>query len=219
MISPSLTVLICVHSKNNFYDELLFRSLKSLDNQTFKDFDTVIVLDDCWDKTKEKILNSNLDLKINFINKKNKSGLADAKNIGLLNISTDLVAFLDGDDLYVNDKLEKQISFFIENEVDFLGTQSWNINSLDENQVFESCFKLGENETHEQIKSTLEFENCLTHGSMMIKMNCLKELGFYRNVKGSEDWDLWERALELGYKFYQIQERLYIYRLHTSTIR
>jgi glycosyltransferase involved in cell wall biosynthesis len=208
-----------VHSINDFYDELLFKALKSLENQTFKDFDTVIVLDDCWDKTKEKILNFNLNLKINFIDKKNKSGLADAKNIGLSNINTDLVAFLDGDDLYEKDKLEKQISFFIENEVDFLGTQTWNINSLDEDNIFESCFKIGENETDEQIKSKLNFENCLTHGSMMIKMSSLKELGFYNNVTGMEDWDLWKRAVNYGFKFYQIQERLYILRLGTSVPR
>ena len=219
MKNLSLTVLICVHSINDFYDELLFKALKSLENQTFKDFDTVIVLDDCWDKTKEKILNFNLNLKINFIDKKNKSGLADAKNIGLSNINTDLVAFLDGDDLYEKDKLEKQISFFIENEVDFLGTQTWNINSLDEDNIFESCFKIGENETDEQIKSKLNFENCLTHGSMMIKMSSLKELGFYNNVTGMEDWDLWKRAVNYGFKFYQIQERLYILRLGTSVPR
>ena len=54
---------------------------------------------------------------------------------------------------------------------------------------------------------------------MMIKMKCLKELNFYRDVRGMEDWDLWKRACDNNYKFYQLQERLYIYRLNTSTIR
>ena len=219
MKNLSLTVLICVHSNTKLHDELLISALKSLESQTIKNFETLIVLDECWSQTKETILNSKLNLQINFLSKKFKNGLSEAKNLGLSNINTDLVAFLDGDDLYLENKLEKQVDFFMNNEVDFLGTQSWNINGLNENNIFESCFKIGENETHEQIKTKLEFENCLTHGSMMIKMNSLKELGFYKNVTGMEDWDLWKRAVNYGFKFYQIQERLYTYRLNTSVAR
>jgi len=215
----SLTVLICVHSQNFLYDDLLIKSLKSLEQQTYKDFKTLVVLDECWENTKQNIINSNLNLDIEFIIKKNKSGLSEAKNLGLSFISTELVAFLDGDDLYHPNKIEKQINYFKNNDVDFLGTQSWNINGLNENDMFESCFKLGENETHEQLKNKLQIENCLTHGSMMIKMDCLKKLGNYKNIKGMEDWDLWKRAISDGYKFYQIQERLYIYRLNTSITR
>lgn len=215
----SLTVLICVHSQNSFYDNLLIKSLRSLEQQTYKNFKTLIILDECWENTKKIIDESNFDLNIKFIDKKNKSGLSDAKNLGLSFIDTELVAFLDGDDLYQTDKLEKQINFFKNNDVDFLGTQSWNINGLNETDVFESCFKLGENETHEQLESKLQIENCLTHGSMMIKMDCLKKLGNYKNIKGMEDWDLWKRAISNGYKFYQIQERLYVYRLNTSIAR
>ena len=219
MKNLSLTVLICVHSKTNLHDELLIKALKSLESQTMKNFETLVVLDECWSQTKEIVLNSNLNLKINFLDKEFKNGLSEAKNLGLSNINTDLVAFLDGDDLYLENKLEKQIDFFMNNEVDFLGTQSWNINGLNENNIFESCFKIGENETHEQIKTKLDFENCLTHGSMMIKMSSLKELGFYKNVTGMEDWDLWKRAVNYGFKFYQIQERLYTHRLGTSVPR
>jgi teichuronic acid biosynthesis glycosyltransferase TuaG len=215
----TLSVLICVHSKTNLHDELLIKALKSLESQTMKNFETLVVLDECWSQTKETVLNSNLNLKINFLDKEFKNGLSEAKNLGLSNINTDLVAFLDGDDLYLKNKLEKQVDFFMNNKVDFLGTQSWNINGLNENNIFESCFKIGENETHEQIKNKIFFENCLTHGSMMIKMESLKQLNFYRNITGVEDWDLWKRAVEYGYKFYQIQERLYVYRLNTSVTR
>lgn len=50
----SLTVLICVHSINDFYDNLLIESLKSLESQTYQNFQTLIVLDECWDKTEKK---------------------------------------------------------------------------------------------------------------------------------------------------------------------
>jgi len=214
-----VTVLICVHSTNYNYDFLLMKSLKSLENQTYKNFKTLLVLDECWDNTKKIITHTNFDLDIEIQEKNKKSGLGDAKNFGLSFVKTNLVTFLDADDLYCKDKLEKQLEFFNNNDVDFLGTQSWNIMKNDEQELIESCFSLGTNETHEEISKNIHQENFLTHGSMMIKKRCLDELGGYRDVRGAEDWDLWKRAFEMGFKFYQLQDRLYIYRIGTSTIR
>ena len=115
--------------------------------------------------------------------------------------------------------MEKQLEFINDNDVDFLGTQSWNIMKNDEQELIESCFSLGTNETHDEISKNIYQENFLTHGSMMIKKTCLDMLGGYRDIKGTEDWDLWKRAIEKGFKFHQLQERLYIYRIGTSTTR
>ena len=214
-----LTVLICVYSVNDYYDSLLIKSLKSLENQTYKNFKTLIILDECWDKTKKIVTHTNFDLDIEIQTKDKKSGLGDAKNFGLSFVKTNLVTFLDADDLYCKDKLEKQLEFLNNNDVDFLGTQSWNILKNEEQELIESCFSLGTNETHEEISKNIYQENFLTHGSMMIKKTCLDKLGGYRDIKGTEDWDLWKRAIEKGFKFHQLQERLYIYRIGTSTIR
>jgi len=200
-----VTVLICVHSTDYRYDFLLMKSLKSLENQTYKNFKTLIVLDECWGNTKKIITHTNFDL--------------DIEIFGLSFVETDLVAFLDADDLYCQDKLEKQLEFINDNDVDFLGTQSWNIMKNDEQELIESCFSLGTNETHDEISKNIYQENFLTHGSMMIKKTCLDMLGGYRDIKGTEDWDLWKRAIEKGFKFHQLQERLYIYRIGTSTTR
>jgi glycosyltransferase involved in cell wall biosynthesis len=118
----TLTVLVCVHSTNDFYDNLLIESLKSLEKQTYKDFKTLIVLDQCWNKTENRIKNE-ITIQYNIISKNIKDGLSSAKNYGLSNIDTDLVCFLDADDLYVENKLEKQIDYFINNNVDFLGRE------------------------------------------------------------------------------------------------
>jgi glycosyltransferase involved in cell wall biosynthesis len=216
----TLTILICVHSTNDYYDSLLIKSLKSLENQTYKNFKTLIVLDECWNTTKKIIIESNFNLDIEIQKKLNKNGLGNAKNFGLSFVKTDLVAFLDGDDLYCQDKLEKQINLLKNNtNIDFLATQSWNIINNDEQKLIDSCFSLGNNETHDEISKNIYHENMLTHGSMMIKKRCLDELGGYKDIRGIEDWDLWKRAIEMGFKFYQIPERLYIYRIGTSTPR
>jgi len=213
----TITVLVCVHSTNDFYDNLLIESLKSLERQTYKDFKTLIVLDQCWDKTENRI-KSEITIQHNIISKRIKDGLSSAKNYGLSNIDTDLVCFLDADDLYVEEKLEKQINYFNNNDVDFLGTHALNRN-LGSNNFFDSCFAIDQYLEHEDIKSVIFKENVLTHGSMMIKKTALDHLNGYNNIKGSEDWDLWKRALYSGFTFKQLPERLYVYTLNTSIAR
>lgn len=212
-----LTVLVCVHSNNELHDNLLIESLKSLEKQTFKDFDTVIILDECWKNTEKKIL-SEITLSYKIFHKEKKQGLSYAKNYGLSKINTDLICFLDADDLYIENKLEKQLEYLKKNDVDFLGTHALN-RELNNEVFFNSCFNSDEYLNHDEIEKILSIENVLTHGSMMIKTECLKNLGGYNDVRGMEDWDLWKRAIKSGYKFGQINDRLYVYTLHTSVAR
>lgn len=214
-----LTILICVHSKSDLHDSLLIRAIDSLEKQTYKDFDVLIVLDECWENTKKLVEDKKYKLNIDYLIKEKKEGLSFAKNLGLQKIKTKWVGFLDADDLYTLEKLEKQMSFINENEVDFLGTLAWNIQGLNESNITNSCFNEGDFVTHEDIEKTIFNQNVMTHGSMIVRKECFDFLGGYQNKKGWEDWDLWQRAISHGYKFYQLQDRLYIYRLGTSTIR
>jgi glycosyltransferase involved in cell wall biosynthesis len=198
---------------------LLNKSILSLVNQTYKNFKTIIVLDECWNKTKEMIDTSNYDLDLTILTRDKKEGLSYAKNFGLQYVDTEWVGFLDADDLYLPTKLEQQINYIQNNEVDFLGTHCWNINSTGDDNLFPSCFDNNLNITHSDISSKIYTENILTHGSMLIKTNTINNLGGYHDVRGMEDWDLWKRAIDNGYKFHQLSERLYTYRLNTSVTR
>lgn len=214
-----LTILICIHSKNDLHDSLLIKAIDSLESQTYKDFDVLIVFDECWEKTKKIVEDKKYKLNINFIIKEKKEGLAFAKNFGLEKIETKWVGFLDADDLYESEKLEKQMSFINENDVDFLGTLAWNVYGTNESHKYHSCFREGEYVTHEDIEKIIYSQNVLTHGSMIVRKECIDFLGGYQHKTGWEDWDLWQRAISNKYKFYQLQDRLYIYRLGTSVDR
>ena len=215
-----LTVLVCVHITNEFHDLLLNKALQSLVNQTYKDFKTLIVLDQCWDKTKELISSFDYDLDLEILIKDKKEGLSYAKNFGLQHINTEWVGFLDGDDLYLPSKIESQVNYINNNDVDFLGTHRFHIGPHDDNNTRNGDFNdVNKYITHSEIEFALPYENILTHGSMMIRKKCLDELGGYNDVRGMEDWDLWKRAMNKGYRFYQIPERLYTYRENTSVAR
>jgi glycosyltransferase involved in cell wall biosynthesis len=216
----TLTILICVHSTNEFHDMLLNKSILSLVNQTYKNFKTLIVLDECWSKTKEMIDSSNYDLDLTILIKNKKEGLSYAKNFGIQHINTEWVGFLDADDLYLPKKLEKQVNYIKNNNVDFLGTKSWYIDNLNEHELFPSWYLTNEEtpfcESHENIKNKIFMSNVLTHGSMLVKKDCLNKLGGYQDIRGMEDWDLWKRGMLNNFIFHQLQDKLYIYRKGTS---
>jgi glycosyltransferase involved in cell wall biosynthesis len=216
----TLTILICVHSTNDFNDELLNKSIQSLVNQTYKNFKTVIVLDQCWDKTKEMISSSNYDLDLTILTKEVKQGLSYAKNFGLSHIDTEWVGFLDADDLYLPNKLEEQVKYIENNNVDFLGTKSWYINGNNEDVLYTNWY-LNNTETpiyesHDEIKSEIFNSNVLTHGSMLVRKECINKLNGYQDVRGMEDWDLWKRGISSNFIFHQLKNKLYIYRRGTS---
>tara|TARA_R110001632_G_scaffold101323_2_gene208911 strand:+ start:1232 stop:1882 length:651 start_codon:yes stop_codon:yes gene_type:complete len=215
-----ITVLICVHSMNELHDKFLSDALFSLRSQTYKDFKTIIVLDECWDKTKKVVEEIKFDKDtLLVIERDKKEGLAYAKNYGLSFVDTEYVAFLDADDLYEPTKLEKQAEFIKDNDVDFLGTQHSDITTTDRITKYTSPFYHTTYTTHDDIVNALPTQNILTHGSMLIKTKALKELGYYNHVKGVEDWDLWKRAAKAGYKFHQLPERLYIWCEGSSVAR
>lgn len=218
--SDTIDVLICVHSQDHEHDMLLQRALESLARQSYDNFKTIVVLDECHEDTKGIAQHYTDVLNIRIIERPNKQGLAAAKNYGLKFCESDWVAYLDADDQWMDCKLEIQRQFLLNHpDVDFCGTEAWDF----ENGVMRpNCFAVGQYETHEDIVKRLPQENILCHGSMMIRTRAIDSLGGYsanKSLLGREDYDLWQRAAANGFKFVKIPERLYIYSLNTSVPR
>lgn len=219
----TITVLMCVHSRTDMNDNFLKDALLSVYNQTHKDYKVILLLDECWDKTKfivENMISEYFsDHDFMLIEKDKKEGLAKAKNYALPFVDTEYVAFLDADDLYEPTKLEKQVKFLENNDVDFLATHSWNTRSTDRSIKCPSCFDENTYITHEEIKNVIHQENVIAHGSLVVRTEAFKELGYYKHRLGIEDWDLWIRAIEGGYIFHQLPERLYVWCEGSSVAR
>jgi len=153
--------------------------------------------------------------------KKEKRGLANAKNFALQCVDTKYVCYQDVDDLSLPQRLDMQLSYLNQHRaIDALFTQAWDIDSC--GRLLINCFKDGEYITHSQIREGLKYQNVLMHGSAMIKMEALKSVGFYNEsekYKGMEDWMLWCKMIRSGKIFEKINERLCAYSLGTSVER
>lgn len=209
-----VTILVCVHSKTKLHDELLKECLTSLKNQTFKNYKLLIVLDECWDFTKKIVTLFNFN-NIKIILNDKAIGHYNAKNIAIPHLDTKYVAFIDADDTWDSTKLEKQMNYIINNDVDFLGTMIKAIVYDTKEEMLP--YDYNQYHTHNQIVDKIFSENMIAHGCILTKSECLIKLNGYNELRYAEDWDLWKRAINAGYKFHIIQERLYNYNIGTTT--
>jgi glycosyltransferase involved in cell wall biosynthesis len=218
--SDTISVLICVHSPDHEHDMLLQRALESLVRQTYANFETVIIMDQCWEDTRSIVQSYTSVLDMRFFERPTKQGLAAAKNFGIQRCTGNWIAYLDADDQWIDCKLEVQRQWLLDHpEVDFCGTNTWD---LIDGVLKPNCFQTTQYITHEEIIKRLPQENVMCHGSMMIRNIALASLNGYnqdRMLLGREDWDLWKRAVAAGFKFSKVPERLYVYSLGTSVPR
>jgi len=180
-------------------------------NQTYQDFEIVIVNDGSNDDTNQ-VIQPYLDhSQIIYIDQPN-AGQATAKNIGIKNASGDFIAFLDADDLWEKAKLEKQIALFNDHSV---GVVYCNASLIDEDGhhvdsiIFEETnqFKAG------KITEYLFLNNFIPFSSSVIRKECFKDFGIFdEGYKMGIDWDLWLR-ISTKYKFQYVDEPLLLYRV------
>src|SRR5258705_10332336 len=100
---PKVSVIIPTYNRA----ECLRSAITNVLNQTFQDFEIVVVDDSSQDHTRE-VVNSLDDKRIKYIRHERNKGVAAARNTGVSNAKGDYIAFLDDDDEWFPEKLKKQ---------------------------------------------------------------------------------------------------------------
>ena len=106
---PVISVVIPVYNKEKFIENTIYSVL----NQTLSDFELIIVDDSSTDKSLS-IIDSIKDKRIKTYSIKN-SGVSKSRNYGVEKSSSNLIAFLDADDLWKNNHLEQLYKLYLEN--------------------------------------------------------------------------------------------------------
>jgi glycosyltransferase involved in cell wall biosynthesis len=206
---PTITVLTSCYNASRWLAE----SLESVLNQTFKDYEFIIVDDGSNDRTLEIIRGfEKCDRRIVVI-EKNNTGLGDSLNIGLKMASGKWIARMDADDICEPTRLEKQVYHAKSDpELVFVGT---GLIEIDENGTLIRKFQYPAN--HEKLLLNLKKARKFPpHSSAFFSTKAALSLGGYRLriVKGV-DWDLWLRLSEIG-KISCINEPLLKIRKHSG---
>ncbi len=203
MQRPKITVLMSVYNGEKYLRE----ATDSILNQTFRDFEFIIINDGSTDDTSE-ILENYDDPRIIVINNRKNIGLTKSLNKGLRMAKGEYIARQDADDISFPQRLEKEVNFLEKHKrVGLIGSSfqliSENGKSLTTHKVLT---------TNEEIKKGLREGNRFGHGSVMFRRECLDKVGFYREeFRSAQDYDLWLRISE-KYNVANISEPLYKWR-------
>ena len=208
-LKPIVSVLMPVFNGERFLSE----AVDSILNQSFADFEFLIIDDGSSDDT-ATILDSYLDSRIIRIYHPINLGITTSLNEGIAQAKGMYIARMDADDISMPDRFQKQISFLdAHSEVGVLGTFAKIIDEMGkpvEHYTVPS--------THGLIAWALAFGRAFAHPTVMMRAALLKKIsGYPTNANFCEDVALWVKLIELT-RFANLKEDLLIYRTHSSSI-
>jgi len=184
-------------------------AINSILNQTIQDFE-IIIIDDCSADDTLAIIEAYKDARIRIIKKNKNKGLIDSLNIGFEEAKGKYIARMDGDDISLPDRFEKQLEV-LENNSDIKVCGCW----LQRFGLSDEVIK--HKEHHDEIVAHLLLSCSMSMGAVMFDRKTFAIYNFDENKKHVEDYDFWARTAWAG-KFYNIQEVLYYYRAHNTQI-
>ena len=200
-----VSVIIPVHNSSKYLNECL----DSVVNQTYKNLEIIIVNDNSTDSSLD-IIKSYKDSRIKVVNLKESSGVAIARNTGIKKATGRFITFIDSDDYWVLDKIEKELKFITDNDYTFVYSYYTYLKNGKMHIAKVPC-KLDYVST---LKNTAIFTS-----TVMLDMNKLKKEDIYMpDIKRGQDMATWWKILKKGITAYGINEPLSIYRVGNKSL-
>ena len=208
---PKITVIMSVFNGSEFLAE----SIQSILDQTFKEFEFIIVDDGSTDNSLDIIRSfESADSRIKVISKLNE-GLAKSLNTAISISKGEYIARMDADDISYKNRLEKQYEFMQKNKsIDLCGCSMDIIDELG-NVTSE---KIQTSNNHEILKKRF-FQSPILHITFFgKKLFFLKNNGYREEFKYAQDYDLVMRGIDSGAKICNIKHKLVQYRDYQKKI-
>ncbi|KHD38314.1 glycosyl transferase [Clostridium acetobutylicum] len=210
-----VSVVMPVYNSEKYLKE----SIESILNQSYSDFEFIIINDGSTDNSFKIIKEyAKLDKRINVISRENK-GIVYSLNEAIQLAKGEYIARMDADDISAPKRIEKQLSFLKSHrDIDILGTQVKVVGNIsnDIKEKNEKKLNIEFDIYDDNREKILNYWYCLAHPSVMFRKDILRELKGYNDFK-SEDLDLWLRAIESGFKIYKLKEELIYFRMHEES--
>lgn len=190
---PLVSVVIPVYNANGF----LSGAIESIQNQTYKNLEIIIVDDGSTDET-PKILSSlaKKDKRIKILTNKRNLNIASSLNRGIKLAKGSYIARMDADDISLPNRIEKQIKYLLAHpDIVILGGQCKTID-VNNKIIGHKLFPV----TDKQIRDALYYENPIQHPTVIFNTNLIpKNFTWYNtNLPPAEDYDLFFRMAKFG---------------------
>lgn len=188
------------------------KTIQSVKNQTYVNWELIVIDDGSTDNSLEVIENQIQDIKnkVKVLSIIKNKGVANARNVGLYKSKGKYIAYLDADDIWQKEKLETQINFMKQNQYDFTYTSFAYLKEKGVKKVRKIPRKLN-------YRKALKNTAILTSTVMINIENIEKKLLEMPHI-GSEDTATWWGILKQGYMAYGLNEILTLYRRTNTTL-
>jgi len=206
---PEISVIMPVYNGEKYLKD----AIESVLNQTYTDFELIILNDKSTDSTKEIILSfQRKDSRIVFIDRENNVGPATLRNEGFDVAKGKFIALLDADDLAMPTRFEKQIQALKSNpEIGVCGSWFTTFGENHKDKVIKHP------KFHDEIKVSFLVDCTIGNSTAFFRKEILGEIRYDKDYVPVEDFHLWSRLI-VKTNFYIVQESLVMYRIHDSNI-
>lgn len=210
---PEVSIIMPVYNG----EEFLELSINSVINQSFKDYEFIIINDASCDGTSRLLeLYQGHESRIRVITNPQRLGVVKSLNIGLNHALGNLIARIDADDRWYSNKLQLQVDAFEQDpDLMLLGTQKRLVDGKGNEIVQRKVFHYYD---YPEVKRNIHKANIFNHSSVVFRKKLLDEIGGYdERYKNSEDYELWLRICSTR-KAMILPQTLVEYRLHSNSI-
>ncbi|WP_029267449.1 glycosyltransferase family 2 protein [Virgibacillus alimentarius] len=205
---PLISVITPAYNSQQFIHE----TIESVQNQTYTNWEMIIVDDCSTDKTTEIVASyQKEDARITLIKLKENAGSGVARNTAIEAAKGRFIAFLDSDDVWLETKLEKQLDFMLEKDIAFSFTEY--VRMLEDGTEVNSVIKAPE---------TIDYVGLMKHcviGCLTVMLDT-KKTGKVKmiHIRSRQDYVLWLTLTKNGFTAYGLPEVLSKYRLVQNSI-
>lgn len=214
MQKPLVSVIIPTYKRTAY----LKLTLDSIQNQTFQDFE-VIVVDDGTPTEENRLLCEQYE-KVQYIKIENSGGPAKPRNLGIQKAKGKYIAFVDDDDIWLPTKLEKQVAI-LEQHPDFGLVHGCceviDVNGVLQNRIIGRLRNILDK--HGDVKEKMIGRWTVMMPTSFVRKAVIEKVGFFNEKMpaAGEDTEFWARC-SFETKFYYIDEPLVHYRMHQNNI-
>ena len=205
---PLVSIVMPAYNAENFIED----SITSIRNQTYTNWELIIVDDASTDATTSVIKDFCVkDSRVQLLQLQHNSGPGIARNKAIEYAQGSFIAFLDADDLWMPEKLEKQLLFMQEHTIHVSFT-AYNLISEEGEPLFKTVKVLPEVDIHKIRKA-----NYIGNLTGMYRVSALGKI-YMPAIRKRQDWALWLYCIQKAGKAYGLQEVLASYRIRRESV-
>jgi glycosyltransferase involved in cell wall biosynthesis len=207
---PKISVIMAFHNSSRFIKD----AVESILNQSFSDFELIIINDASNDDSDIIVANYFSDKRIVYIKNEERKNKSFNLNLGIKLAKSEIIAIMDGDDISEINRFEEQYNFLIKQpDIAVVGSYLQIIDA--NNNIVDKRTKLID---PEEIKKNILTYSPVQQPSVMFRKKVIVDVGGYNEkYYYRQDIDLWMRVVSSGYKISNIPKFLFRYRHYENS--